>query len=246
MPNSFRTQETRQRLLETAADVFAKNGYRNATFREICQRAHANIAAVNYHFRDKEHFYAAVVEHVIEQERDLLREFQSRMDRPAPPEGRLRSFVYWTLNSLLGTAPPTRLLRLMAHEMMEPTSGLDFMVERVFRPPLQNLREIVSVILGEKASPQVVADCANSITGQCFTYHHSRAAIARLGDYLTYDQATIDHLADHITRFSMGALRSMREALDAAALPAALQPASSRASENAGSQENRESVGEMQ
>ena len=39
--------ETTDRLLAAATEVFAAVGYRAATLRDICQRAHANIAAVN-------------------------------------------------------------------------------------------------------------------------------------------------------------------------------------------------------
>jgi TetR/AcrR family transcriptional regulator, regulator of cefoperazone and chloramphenicol sensitivity len=46
--------ETRLQLLEAAGEVFAEVGFRDATVREICRRADANIAAINYHFGDKE------------------------------------------------------------------------------------------------------------------------------------------------------------------------------------------------
>ena len=52
---------TRRELLDAAAEVFGEAGYRNATVREICRRAGANIAAINYHFGDKEKLYADVL-----------------------------------------------------------------------------------------------------------------------------------------------------------------------------------------
>ena len=45
---------TRRALLDAAADVFAESGFRCATTREICRRAGANVAAINYHFGGKE------------------------------------------------------------------------------------------------------------------------------------------------------------------------------------------------
>src|SRR4051794_4834505 len=52
---------TRQRLVETAGEVFAERGFRAATVRDICKKAGANVAAVNYHFGGKEGLYAEVL-----------------------------------------------------------------------------------------------------------------------------------------------------------------------------------------
>ena len=55
-----RPPATRQRLLEAALEVFARDGFRGATIERICKKAGANIAAAHYHFGDKRRLYAAV------------------------------------------------------------------------------------------------------------------------------------------------------------------------------------------
>ena len=48
---------TKARLLEAAGEEFAEKGFELARVRAICERAGANLAAVNYHFGDKEQLY---------------------------------------------------------------------------------------------------------------------------------------------------------------------------------------------
>ena len=50
----------KERLLATGVKLFAEKGYAATTFRDICEAAGSNIAAINYYFRDKEGFYLAV------------------------------------------------------------------------------------------------------------------------------------------------------------------------------------------
>lgn len=52
---------TRQRLIEAAAQVFADHGFEGASVRDICARAEANVAAINYHFGGKEELAAEVM-----------------------------------------------------------------------------------------------------------------------------------------------------------------------------------------
>jgi DNA-binding transcriptional regulator YbjK len=49
--------------LDTALEVFAESGYRNAKVAKICRRAGTNLAAVNYYFGDKANLYAEAWQH---------------------------------------------------------------------------------------------------------------------------------------------------------------------------------------
>ena len=191
----------------SATEVFADVGYRAATLREICRRGHANIAAVNYHFRDKEQLYMAVLEQAVLAAGEGLT--QVAPQRALPPEEKLRHFIQHLFRSLLGADRPVQLLRLIAHEMVEPTPALGLAVEKAARPLNDILAAIVAELLGSAAEPTLVRDCVGSIISQCSSYQNSEAIIQRLHQLNVHDPATIEQLAEHVYRFSLGGVRAL-------------------------------------
>ena len=97
-----------------------------------------------------------------------------------PPEEKLRHFVHGFLQNLLGADRPVLLLRLVAHEMIEPTPALDLVVEKAAGQSTMILNVIVAELLGPAAEPVLVRDCAGSVLSQCASYQHSRAMVQRL------------------------------------------------------------------
>ncbi len=53
--------DTKQRLLDAAERLFARQGFHNTPLRDITAEAGANVAAVNYHFGSKEGMIEAVL-----------------------------------------------------------------------------------------------------------------------------------------------------------------------------------------
>lgn len=58
-------EERRQQILELATELFARQGYKGTTTREIAQRVHVNEAIIFRHFPTKEDLYWAVIENQI-------------------------------------------------------------------------------------------------------------------------------------------------------------------------------------
>ena len=57
-----RGDETRQRLIAAATEVFGRLGFEAASTRAIADAAGANLAAIPYHFGGKEGLYLAVAD----------------------------------------------------------------------------------------------------------------------------------------------------------------------------------------
>ena len=58
----FSGPERRRQIIETAAEIFARNGFRGTTTREVAAAAGVSEAAVFKHFATKEDLYAAIIE----------------------------------------------------------------------------------------------------------------------------------------------------------------------------------------
>ena len=200
--------ETHRQLLEAAGAVFAEAGFRNATVREICHRAGANIAAVNYHFGDKETLYTEVLRYAHGR---ALEKYPLLPDigPDAPPEKKLRAFIHSFLQRIFDKGPTAWQGKLMSREMIEPTAALDSLVQERLRPMAEQLRAIVAEILDCPPDTERVRLCGMSIVSQCVFYHHCRPVVARLfPKQEPQDAAGIGRLADHITRFSLAAMKS--------------------------------------
>ena len=199
---------TRHRLLDAAGEVFAERGFRRATVREICRKAGANIAAVNYHFRDKKTLYAAVLR---ESHREAHEKYPATLGLgPDPtPHERLHAFVRSFLLRLFDPGRPAWHSLLMVREMVEPTAAFGALIEDSTRPRYELLLDIVRALLGSAASEERVWLCANSVLGQCLHYHHARHVLARLHGQLPACMLDVECLADHIVEFSVGAMENL-------------------------------------
>ncbi len=205
-------EPTRQQLLEAASAVFAERGFRAATVRQICQRANANVAAVNYHFGGKAGLYAEVLRHAhrcAEERHPNVSVSPKRLT----PARELEIFVHAFLQRLFDEGRTAWLGKLMSREMVEPTAALDAVVEEQIQPNSRRLQDLLRRLLGPRSSAEQVRLCEMSVVSQCLFYHHCRPVISRLFPGFDFGPKALRRLAAHITRFSMGGLQSAKKGL---------------------------------
>jgi AcrR family transcriptional regulator len=196
---------TRERLLDAAGRVFAERGFAAATVREICSLAGANVAAINYHFGDKEGLYSRVLGHAL----DIARDRHPINDDPgAPAEDRLRAFIGSFLMRMLDDGRPAWHGKLMAREMVEPTKELEVIARTTMRPTFDLLLGIIAGLTGLRADGEIARRCAFSVIGQCVMHKHCRPAIEVLYPGARYDGEAISALANHIHAFSLAGVRA--------------------------------------
>jgi AcrR family transcriptional regulator len=205
---SSEDRETRARLLHAAARLFAERGYARVTVRDICKKARANVAAVNYHFGGKDGLYRAVMRHAMET-MQATTAAASEAGRGLPAAERIRAYVAVFADRLLGVHHETWIHQLMLREMSDPTPALAMVAEEVLKPRMVYLSSAIAELLHCEPDDPRVLRCALSVTCQFNSLLWTRAAAKLLGAEAGVP-GSIDEIAEHIARFSLGGMKAVK------------------------------------
>ena len=146
--------DTKQRILDAAEHLFARNGYHATSLRGITTTADANLAAVNYHFGSKE----ALLEAVIVRRLDPLNEIRSgqleALLQKAELAGKLpscrevlRAFVEPTLRLRQQGSETEDFIALIGRTLAEPRGIAMSIFLRHMQPLLQRIFQALALSL---------------------------------------------------------------------------------------------------
>lgn len=207
VPAIAEADDTRDRLLEAAGRVFAEQGFYAATIRDICAEAGANVASVNYHFRDKLTLYVETLRRLLpkagcHEQRQLATGIKDA-------EQAFRMFVSQMLQRMSEAAAGAPHFRIMAQEMVRPTPALPQAVKEMIRPNYETLRGLIGRILHLPPDHDTTRLCAHSVIGQIMHYVHARPVIELLWPDLRFTPERLDQIAEHIASLTLCSMKTL-------------------------------------
>ena len=197
--------ETRQRVIEAGARLFAERGFSKVTVREICRSARANVAAINYHFGGKKGLYDEIVQAAIRTMHGTT-ELIQKEGEGQPAEEQLRIFVRIFLTRVV-QARDGWIHHLMAREFNDPTPALDLVVKHVVKPRMAYLGTVIARVLGCRTSDPRVDHCVMSVQAQCLILLNDK--INRLQSF-DLTNKRLDQIAEHISTFSIAGIKALK------------------------------------
>ncbi len=205
-------QETRQRLLAAASEVFAEKGFWETTNADICKKAGVNTAAVNYHFGSKEELYIEAWKYSFEKS-IITHPADGGVDPEALVQQRLGGRILSFMQRIAD--PKTYELEIIHKEMANPTYLLTETIQKSIEPINEGMRSIVKELLGDSANKQHISLCLMSILGQCFgpmlhLRHARKEPDAPHPDGLALEFG-VEEIANHVTQFSLAGIRGIRK-----------------------------------
>jgi AcrR family transcriptional regulator len=121
-------QNLREDILEKSIPLFAEYGYDGMSMRKVAKVVGVTVAALYYHFSDKEQLYLDVVEHACREKTEFLK---AVLESDRPPWERLETFFSQAAGLL---SKDKDLVRLMQWVLLDQDGRrMTILVDNVFK-----------------------------------------------------------------------------------------------------------------
>jgi TetR/AcrR family transcriptional regulator, regulator of cefoperazone and chloramphenicol sensitivity len=195
---------TRERILRTAARLFAERGYEATSIRTLAAKARVNQAAINYHFKTKDGLYREVLRDAIH----ALTEHQlshAQETQAMPRERALGEFVRQQLRPLSARDDVTRHIHILNWEAVRPTAVYRKLVSEEAAPFLGFAVDLMRRFMPDADRPTLIM-AAIWLVGQCNVFIRHREQLAMPPVSLNLDEPGVDRLSALISAWALAGL----------------------------------------
>ena len=215
-----RGEDTYRRILETAIQVFADEGYEGASTRLLAEQANVNLPAIQYYFGSKEGLYRAAIAHIAQFVENRMAATADRVHGALAADdlsaNQLRGLVCEMLDGFLDLVScrdiPASAGRLIARAEMEDATALDMLQQTVMRLVFAPCMAVLARLLHRPVDDEQIRIRALAILGQAlmFKNHGTKTGACPALGWHDLDAVRLDTIR--------GVLRQQTEAILRAAM----------------------------
>ena len=195
---------TQERILKTAARLFADRGYEATSIRIIATKAGVNQAAINYHFKSKDGLYREVLRRAL---RGLTEHHlaHAQETQAMSREQALGEFIRQQLRPLSARDEVSRYIHLFYWETVRPTSVYRKLVSEEATPFVGFAVDLMRRFM-PKADQRTLIVAAVWLMGQCTVFVRHREQLANPPVSLATDEAAVEWLTALISAWALSGL----------------------------------------
>ena len=215
-----RGEDTYRRILETAIQVFADEGYEGASTRLLAERASVNLPAIQYYFGSKEGLYRAAIAHIAQFVESRMAATSARVHGALAKKDlsntELRGLVCEMVDGFLDLVccsdVPASAGRLIARAEIEDATALDVLQQTVMRLVFQPCMAALARLLDRPIEDEQIKIRALAICGQALVFknHGTKTGACPALGWHDLDAVRLDRIR--------GLLREQTEAILRAAM----------------------------
>lgn len=202
-------EETRWRLLQAAAEVFAEVGYHAATTREICKRAEVNLASIHYYYGDKAELYREVFRLPFLNECNT---FATLDIAKVSLREALQAFYGWLFPPTEEEDPMRQLfMRLHSREDAEPSGVLGDAMVQAFRPNHDQMQALMCREFGLDEPDSEVDRLTFAVIGLATVYFHNHSALEYFAPNLTKGKKARETMTERLVEYAIALIEFDRK-----------------------------------
>jgi AcrR family transcriptional regulator len=199
---------TKERILDEAEALFALRGYDAVSVREITGAADCNLAAVNYHFGNKQNLYLEVfrsrwLPRAVRIQKCFRESLAS--NGALTPSTVVESLAQAFIEGPLSEEERKRHHQLISGELAKPTEAFQMIADQAFRPLFENLLQDLRSALPDDIEEERLALNIFSVFAMVLYFNFARPLISSFMG-CDYDADFKGRLVDHIVEFTLNGL----------------------------------------
>jgi len=152
MSDKKHTKDSRQRILLTALELFANQGFANTSTREIALKANVNLSSIKYYFGDKVGLYKATYQEPMNCPRNDISLFTNKLTIDEALDGLFLGF----LAPLKENEHVKLCVKLHMRETLDSTGLWDSAIENELKPHHEAFANVLRKELGDTPSDEDV------------------------------------------------------------------------------------------
>lgn len=173
-------KETKEKLLQTAIELFAKHGINGVSTRMLAKESGVNLSSINYYFGGKQKLYDAVLESIIEKISAFIASKRAPLlETQLPPNEEFKVFIGNMIDFLCSNAISNAQAEIVIKEIIQPSGVYNQLYAQVIEPMHKRLTTLVmqtTTLTEQEAIIQV-----HCLMGQAVNFKiHKHALLRRL------------------------------------------------------------------
>ena len=196
---------THERILDEAEILFARKGYHAVSIREITNSAGCNLAAVNYHFGNKQNLYLEVFRsRWIPRASRINKCFRQSLaaNNTLSPAAVVQSFAGAFISGPMTDDERKRHHQLIYGELAKPTEAFEIVADEMLRPLFKILQNDLRAAMTNEIEEEQLTLNAFSILAMVLYFNFARHLITRFTG-AEYNADFKSRLVEHIVKFSL-------------------------------------------
>lgn len=196
--------DSKSKLLLSAFEEFAKNGFTGASTRDIAAKANINISSILYYFGGKKGIYTAALKKIVDTVNamtgELTARYQEVMDSKNADEARnfLKEILHLFLSLLCSKDISEDLKKIFLSEYSSPTDEFNVLYDELIRPMHDRISNLLCLAGGGRIG---IRDCYFYIIplfSQLFVFASRKELICKLMDWPDYNKRAEQRLQKYI------------------------------------------------